>query len=82
MSTTTIRVMKSTRDLLNEMSQATGQPMQSIVEQALDNYRHEQMLSALNNAYTILQENEAAWEEIEAERAAWNATLVDGLWNV
>ena len=40
------------------------------------------MAPALNSAYTIVQENEAAWEEIEAERAAWNATLVDGLWNV
>ena len=79
MSTTTIRVTTNTRNMLSDMAQATGQSMQSIVEQALESYRRQQMLSALNDAYAALREDEAAWAEMEAERAIWESTLADGL---
>ena len=79
MSTTTIRVPTETRDILSEMALATGLSMQSVIERALELYRRQQMLAALNDAYAALHTDEAAWSALEAERAAWDVTLADGL---
>jgi hypothetical protein len=61
------------------MALATGLSMQSVIERALELYRRQQMLAALNDAYAVLHNDEAAWSAWEAERAAWDVTLVDGL---
>lgn len=79
MTTTTIRVSTRTRALLQELAQRTGLPMQQILEEALEQYRRQQILQASNTAYAALQEDTHAWQEVEAERAAWDATLADGL---
>ncbi|MEM7128307.1 MAG: toxin-antitoxin system protein [Chloroflexota bacterium] len=79
MSTTTIRVTRETRDILNEMAQRAGTTMQSIIDQALDLYRRQQMLSAINNAYAALSNDDEAWSDLEAERSEWDGTLSDGL---
>ena len=79
MSTTTIRVPTETRDTLSEMARSTGLSMQSVIERALELYRRQQMLSALNDAYAALHNDEAACSALEAERAEWDVTLADGL---
>lgn len=76
---TTIRVSLETRTVLSELVQTTGLSMQAILEQAIDLYRRQQMLMVLNDAYAALQTNQAAWNDLEAEREEWDATLNDGL---
>lgn len=76
---TTIRVSIETRTVLSELVQTTGLSMQAILEQAIDLYRRQQMLMVLNDAYAALQTNQAAWNDLEAEREEWDATLNDGL---
>jgi predicted transcriptional regulator len=78
MATTTIRVSVETRDLLNDLARTTGTSMQQVLEAALDQYRRRQFLEALNAAYRAAQADPATQAE-EAERAAWDATLLDGL---
>jgi len=56
--------------------------MQEIVEQAVENYRRQQLLAAANIAYAALRADPDAWAEMEAERTAWDATLADGLEDV
>ena len=82
MATTTIRVSARTRDVLHELARAGGVPMQEIVEQAVENYRRQQLLAAANIAYAALRADPDAWAEMEAERTAWDATLADGLEDV
>ena len=76
---TTIRISTETRTVLSELVQTTGLSMQAILEQAIDMYRRQRMLIALNDAYAALQADPAAWSDLEAEREEWDVTLNDGL---
>jgi hypothetical protein len=53
--------------------------MQSVLEQALEHYRRQQLLEATNAAYATLQTDEVAWADLERERREWDQTLADGL---
>lgn len=79
MSTTTIRVSMETRNALNELAANAGISMQLVIDRALELYRRQQMLAALNHAYAALQEDEASWAAWQAEQAEWDVTLEDGL---
>jgi predicted transcriptional regulator len=79
MATTTIRVSLRTRDLLQELAQTSGNSMQTILEQALEQYRRQQLLEATNAAYAALHADPEAWANLEHERQAWDQTLADGL---
>ena len=79
LSTTTIRVSLKTRDSLQELARRSGVSMQEVVDQALDLYRRQQLLSATNAAYAALRADSDAWQRLQAERAEWDAALNDGL---
>lgn len=78
MSTTTIRVPTETRDTLSEMARQSGLSMQSVIERAVELYRRQQMLAAINDAYAAVSNDQVAWSALEAERSEWDVTLVDG----
>ena len=77
--TTTIRVSTHTRDLLHQLAQRSGTSMQSILEQALEQYRRQQLIEATNAAYAALHTDAEAWADLERERNEWDQTLADGL---
>ena len=79
MTTTTIRVSLRTRDLLQELAQTAGSSMQAVLEQALEQYRRQQLLDATNAAYATLRAKPEAWANLAQERLAWEQTLTDGL---
>jgi predicted transcriptional regulator len=79
MTTTTIRVSLHTRNLLQELAQTSGSSMQAVLEQALEQYRRQQLLEATNAAYAALRADPDAWAELEQERLTWEQTLADGL---
>ena len=79
MTTTTIRVSLRTRTLLQELAQTSGSSMQAVLEQALEQYRRQQLLEATNAAYAALYAAPEAWADLEQERLAWEQTLADGL---
>ncbi|QLQ07135.1 MAG: toxin-antitoxin system protein [Anaerolineae bacterium] len=79
MTTTTIRVTTAMRDLLQQLAQASGVSMQSVLEQALESYRRQTLLEATNAAYGALRTNVDAWNQLEDERLVWEQTLADGL---
>ncbi|HZB57839.1 MAG TPA: toxin-antitoxin system protein [Actinomycetota bacterium] len=68
-----------THELLHKLAAATGEPLQKVLERAVENYRREQFYAELDAAYARLQADPVAWEEELAERAEWDATLADGL---
>jgi predicted transcriptional regulator len=77
MATTTIRVSLRARDLLQELAQTSGSSMQVVLEQALEQYRRQQLLEATNAAYAALRAAPEAWADLEQERLAWQQTLAD-----
>jgi predicted transcriptional regulator len=78
MVTTTIRVSLRARDLLQELAQTSGSSMQAVLEQALEQYRRQQLLEATNAAYAALRAAPEAWANLEQERLAWEQTQADG----
>ena len=79
MATTTVRLRERTRDVLRELAGETGQSMQEVLDRAVEAYRRERVLERTNAAYSALRADRARWEEEQAERAAWEVTLTDGL---
>lgn len=78
-TTTTIRVSTHTHDLLRELAQHSGMSMQSVLEQALEQYRRQQFMERANVAYAALRADADAWDDLERERLDWDQTLADGL---
>jgi hypothetical protein len=61
------------------MSASTGESMSRLLERAVYRLRAEEFFTALDAAYDALRAEPAGWAEEQAERAAWEATLADGL---
>jgi predicted transcriptional regulator len=79
MASTTVRVSAETHDVLRKLAAATGEPLERILERAVESYRREQFDAEFDAAYARLQADPVAWEEELAERALWEVTLADGL---
>jgi predicted transcriptional regulator len=79
MASTTVRVSEHTHELLHKLAAATGEPLQKVLERAVEHYRRQQFYAEFNAAYERLRADPVAWEEELAERAEWDATLADGL---
>jgi predicted transcriptional regulator len=79
MASTKVRVSAETHDVLRKLAAATGEPLERILERAVESYRREQFYAEFDAAYARLQADPVAWEEELAERALWEVTLADGL---
>jgi predicted transcriptional regulator len=79
MSTTTIRVSEQTHAKLQALARDVGAPMSDVVDQAIEAYRRQRIIDQANAQYAALRADPEAWAEVEAERAVWDATLMDGL---
>ena len=53
--------------------------MTEVLDKALDAYRRKVFFEQMNAGYAALRADPEAWAEFEAERKAWDATLMDGL---
>jgi predicted transcriptional regulator len=79
MTSTTVRVTEHTHALLRELAAATGEPLQRVLEEAVEQYRRERFFADLHAAYERLSTDRAAWQDELAERAELDGTLADGL---
>ena len=71
---TTIKVTEPTRDRIKAIGERTQQTADQVVSRALDEYERAQFWSAYRAAADADDSS-----EVEAEQAAWSATLRDGL---
>lgn len=76
-STTTMRVAVSDRDAAQELAKQTGRSQMEIVHEALELYRRELLLAAMNQGFAALRRDPAAWEEEMTEREGWDTTVGD-----
>lgn len=79
MAGATVRVTEETRETLRELASRTGEPMQAILQRAVEDYRRRWFFDELNRAFAALRADPQAWAEELAEREAWDATIADGL---
>jgi hypothetical protein len=74
----TVRITKSTHAALRSLAAECGQSMQAILEKAVEHYRHLSFWAQVDAAAAGLRKDSAAWQQEQAERRAWEATLGDG----
>jgi hypothetical protein len=74
-----LRVSKAVHKILRDMSEATGEPMNSILDRALEEYRRKRFLEKANEAFGALKVDPKNWIKEVEERRAWEGTLGDGL---
>ena len=53
--------------------------MQTIVEEAIEQYRRRRFLEGLSQDFKTLKEDPQAWQEELEERLLWDKTLLDGV---
>ncbi len=79
MASLTVRIGTTAHRTLHALAEQTGASMQSVLEKAIDEYQRKCFLDGLNADFAALRAKPKAWQEEQKERAAWDATLADGL---
>ena len=79
MATTLIRVPAETHARLQRLAGELGQPLGQVVETALEHFERARMLTDFNAAFARLRADPEASANDDAELAAWDSTLLDGL---
>jgi hypothetical protein len=79
MSTGTVRIPAAVHQKLRQMAAQSGMSLSRTLEKAIEALRRQTLLEETNRAYAALRGDPKRWSEERAERAAWNATLADGL---
>ncbi len=79
MASLTVRIGDGAHQTLRELAEQLGASMQTVLEKALEDYRRKCFLEGLSADFAAVRNNPKAWQEEQEERAAWDATLADGL---
>lgn len=74
-----VRVTKQTHQQLALLARENGLSMQTILDLAVEAYRRQSFLEALNADFAALRANPEEWAEEMEERQLWEQTLADGL---
>jgi hypothetical protein len=59
------------------MAQKSGQTMTDVLDEAVKQLERKRCFEEMNRQVMKLREDPVAWAEVEAERAEWDATLMD-----
>jgi hypothetical protein len=78
MGSSTVRISKESSAILKEIAAQERKTLQSILDDAIENYRRNRFLHEVNKAYSALRKNPKAWEAEREERKQWDAALPDG----
>ncbi len=79
MASATVKIDAETYAKLRETATQTGKPMIAVLAEAIEVYRRQSFLEALNVDFASLRGDARAWKEELAERAAWDSALADDL---
>lgn len=79
MGSTTVRISQEAKETLRKLSEELDEPMQTVLDTALELYRRRVFLEQANEAFARLRQDAEAWAEEENERSAWDGVLLDDL---
>ena len=74
-----VSISETTHQTLLTMVEDSGETIQSVLDQAIENYRRSLFLTRANQAFTALRQNETLWQEEISERQLWEKTIADGV---
>ncbi len=75
----TVRISEQSHRYLREMAAEYGEPMQAVLDKAVDQHRRQKFWDDLKTAYAAIESDPEALAEYQAELALWDCTLMDGL---
>lgn len=75
----TVRISERARQTLRELAARTGEPMQAVLDRAIEDYRRRRFFEEVNAAYVALRNDPEAWAGELAERRLLEATLSEDL---
>ena len=73
-----IRISRHAKATLRDLSKREGKPMQTVLDEAIEQYRRHKFFEELDASYARLQQDPEAWRQELAERREWDEPLVDG----
>jgi len=76
---TMVRISEQAHLRLRELAAQDGEPMQTVLDKALEQYRRQKFLEECDVAYAALQQDSETWADYQEELAAWEVTSMDGL---
>ena len=79
MPTTTVRISEEAHQALRALAAQAGEPMQVILDRAIEQYRRQRFLEEANAAYAVQRRDPQAWQDERDERNLWDQTRADGL---
>ena len=79
MQSTTVRLNLKARAILQEIAEEEQEPLSTILQKALDDYRRRVFLRKVGEAYAMLRSDSKAWKKELSERESWDSTVEDGL---
>jgi predicted transcriptional regulator len=77
--TTTVRISEDTRDKLRALSERSGESMQDVLDQAVEQYRRSRFFAEVDLAYAALRADPAVWADELAERETLDGAVADDL---
>lgn len=75
----TVRISAQSHRCLRELAAQSGEPIKTVLEKALEQYRRQKFFEECNAAYAALQNDPEALAAEKEELALWEVTLMDGL---
>lgn len=78
-ASTTIRIPVELHEELREFAEEGRSTLTGVLVEALELYRRERFVARVNEGYSLLCAETAAWRSHRAERDGWDSTLEDGL---
>lgn len=75
----TIRVSRSTHELLRELANRSNTTITSLVDEAVRELQRKKFWDEFNAACQSAQADPEAWGDLQRQNSAWEATLTDGL---
>ncbi|MBP9664586.1 MAG: hypothetical protein KBD94_08180 [Pyrinomonadaceae bacterium] len=79
MASTQVRISNSTYQVLRTLSGEGGESMQSIIDEAVEQYKRRRFLEGLNDDFARLKQDPEAWQDELDERLVWDSTLADDI---
>jgi len=79
MATTTVRIPRETYEQLREMAAQLGQPMTTVMDEAIKEYKRELFFRQVEDDYRRLQGDPVAWQEYLADKEELDGSLMDDL---
>lgn len=79
MATVTIRVPDKTHVKLQQLATEEGRPIGQVIDELVEHYERDRFFEEMAEDFARLRADPVASAEYDAELAAWDSTLLDGL---